>query len=196
MNGATVLTRFTADTKDLDGKTKNAEKGIKGLTTALVSSQLIVNGLSTSWNTLKSFVGESVRAFADVEQSLGGIETIYGDAGSSIEHLAEMFSMTTEEAKKYYNELNSTGANVTENAKKAFKTAGMSANEYMQTVTSFGASLMQALDGDTAESARIADKAIIDMADNANKMGSSIESIQNAYQGFAKQNYTINLMSA
>lgn len=86
---------------------------------------------------------------------------------------------------------------VQEYAANAYKTAGMSANEYMNTVTSFSASLLQSLGGDTEKAAQKADQAITDMADNANKMGTSMEMIQNAYQGFAKQNYTINnLMSA
>lgn len=81
-------------------------------------------------------------------------------------------------------------------AENAYKTAGMSANEYMNTVTSFSASLLQGLGGDTDKAAEIANRAITDMSDNANKMGTDIAMIQNAYQGFAKQNYTINLMSA
>lgn len=84
---------------------------------------------------------------------------------------------------------------VKENAANAFKTAGMSANEYMEMVTSFSASLLQGLGGDTAKAAKIADVAISDMSDNANKMGTDMQSIQNAYQGFSKQNYTIELMS-
>ena len=163
MQGATVLTRFTADTKDLDSKTKNAEGSIKGLTTALVGSQLIVNGLSTSWSVLKKFVGESVNAFADVEQSIGGVETLFKENSDM----------------------------VIQNAKNAYKTAGISANQYMEQVTSFSASLLQSTAGDTKKAGEIADQALIDMADNANKFGSSMESIQNAYQGFAKQNYTM-----
>ena len=76
-------------------------------------------------------------------------------------------------------------------AENAYKTAGLSANEYMETVTSFSASLLQSLDGDTKAAASAADMAITDMADNANKMGTSMEMIQNAYHGFAKQNYTM-----
>ena len=76
-------------------------------------------------------------------------------------------------------------------ANEAYKTAGLSANQYMDTVTSFSASLIQSCGGDTAKAAELADMAITDMADNANKMGTEIGSIQYAYQGFAKQNYTI-----
>ena len=82
-------------------------------------------------------------------------------------------------------------------ADEAYKTAGLSANKYMETVTSFSASLLASVGGDTDKAAEQANKAIVDMADNANKMGTSIEMIQNAYRGFAKQNFTINnLMSA
>ena len=77
------------------------------------------------------------------------------------------------------------------NASNAYKTAGLSATEYMQTATSFSASLLQSLNGDTTKVAKVTDMAIVDMSDNANKMGTSIELIQNAYQGFAKQNYTM-----
>ena len=102
-------------------------------------------------------------SYGELQQSIGGVETLFGKS-----------------AKK-----------VIENANNAFRTAGMSANDYMQQVTSFSASLLQSLGGDTAKACDVADRAMIDMADNANKMGTSMESITNAYQGFAKQNYTM-----
>jgi phage-related protein len=108
-------------------------------------------------------LGESLSAGGDLQQSLGGIETLFKDSAST----------------------------VIANAEQAYKTAGMSANQYMETVTGFSASLLQSLDGDTVAAAAAADVALKDMADNANKMGSSMESIQFAYQGFAKQNYTM-----
>ena len=111
-------------------------------------------------------VKSAVSSFADYEQLVGGVETLFEDLSYDVE----------------------------ENANKAFMTAGLSANEYMETVMGFSASLNQSLqktDGNIARSAEMADKAILDMSDNANKMGSSMESIQNAYQGFAKQNYTM-----
>lgn len=195
MNGATVLTRFTADTSDLDKKTKSAKSGLSNLSKSFAIGAGVATAVGSAYlmagKAVVQMTKAGVESAGELEQSIGGIETIYKDAGMSIEALAKSFGISSKEAQKYYDELNSTGANVTENAKKAFQTAGISANEYMQQVTSFGASLMQALDGDTAEAARIADKAIIDMADNANKMGTSIESIQHAYQGFAKQNYTM-----
>ena len=104
-----------------------------------------------------------INAYADYEQLAGGVETLFKDSAETIHSFAD----------------------------NAYKTAGLSANEYMETVTSFSASLLQSLDGDTEKAAAAADLAITDMADNANKMGTAMESIQNAYQGFAKQNYTM-----
>lgn len=106
---------------------------------------------------------QAIDAFADYEQLIGGVETLFKNSADLVEGYAN----------------------------NAYKTAGMSANAYMETVTSFSASLLQSLGGDTEAAAKVADMALTDMADNANKMGSSMESIQNAYQGFAKQNYTM-----
>lgn len=127
---------------------------------------------------------------ASLEQNIGGIETLFGAGGKSIEEYAASIGKSTEEAKASYEQLINAQALALENANKAYKTAGLSANEYMSTVTSFAAALKQSV-ADETEAAKVADMAIIDMADNANKMGTSMESIQNAYQGFAKQNYTM-----
>lgn len=108
-------------------------------------------------------VKASIEGFGDYEQLVGGVETL--------------FKSSSNEVVKYAN--------------NAYKTAGLTANEYMETVTSFSASLLQSLNGDTAKTAQVADMAITDMSDNANKMGTDMSSIQNAYQGFAKQNYTM-----
>lgn len=109
-----------------------------------------------------------ISAYADYEQLVGGVDTLFGDASKKVQQYAD----------------------------NAFKTAGMSANEYMETITGFSASLIQSLGGDTKKAAEVGNQAVTDMSDNANKMGTDISSIQNAYQGFAKQNYTIELMSA
>ena len=112
---------------------------------------------------LAGIVGAGVKSYADLEQNLGGVETLFKDSSDK----------------------------VVENAKNAYKTAGVSANEYMQGVTSFSASLLQSLGGDTSKAADVADMAFRDMSDNANKFGTDMSSIQMAYQGFAKQNYTM-----
>lgn len=112
---------------------------------------------------LTAVVGMGVKSYASYEQNIGGVETLFKDSADK----------------------------VLENAQNAYKTSGLSANDYMETVTSFSASLLQSLGGDTEKAANIADMALVDMADNANKFGTDMSSIQNAYQGFAKQNYTM-----
>ena len=108
-------------------------------------------------------VKDSIMAGGELQQSLGGVETIFGKSADKMKQHA-------------YN---------------AFKTVGISANEYMQNVTSFGAGLVASLGGDTDKATRIANMAMMDMGDNANKMGTNMRDIQNAYQGFAKSNYTM-----
>ena len=134
---------------------------------------------------------EVVKNYSEYEQLVGGVETLFGAGGQSLQEYANSVGLTVSEAQGKYNELISAQDAVVANASNAYKTAGMSANEYMSTVTSFSASLISSLGGDTVKASQYADKAIVDMADNANKMGTDIESIQNAYQGFAKQNYTM-----
>lgn len=108
----------------------------------------------------------AVKNYANYEQLVGGVETLFKSSAGAVQQYAA----------------------------EAYKTAGLSANEYMETVTGFSASLLQSLGGDTEKAAKYADTAIRDMSDNANKMGTSMELIQNAYQGFAKQNYTIKFI--
>jgi tail tape measure protein len=136
-------------------------------------------------------VGGVVKSFADLEQSLGGVQTLFKQNGTSVNNLAKEYGMTREEAQRLYKTMADEGTNVIENANRAFKTAGVSANSYMEQVTSFSATLLQGLGGDTAKAAQYADKALVQMADNANKMGTNMADIQNAYQGFAKDNYTM-----
>ena len=110
-----------------------------------------------------AMVGSSIKGYADYEQLIGGVDTLFKESSNVVQ--------------KYAND--------------AYKTAGLSANEYMETVTSFSASLIQSLGGDTKKAAEMSNKAIVDMSDNANKMGTDMGSIMNAYQGFAKANYTM-----
>ena len=149
------------ETSESSGKLNKIGSTMKkvGATVAKVSAAAFAAAAAGIVSITKS----AVQNYAEYEQLVGGVETLFKDSAK--------------EVQKY--------------ASEAFKTAGLSANEYMDTVTSFSASLLQSLGGDTAEAAAYADRAIVDMADNANKMGTSIASIQNAYQGFAKQNYTM-----
>lgn len=136
-------------------------------------------------------VKDSVSAYADFEQLAGGVETLFGAQGMSLKEYADSVGATVDDVSEKYYSLKNAQRDVFDNASKAYETAGMSANEYMETVTSFSAALIASLDGDTVKAASVADQAIVDMSDNANKMGSDVASIQTAYQGFAKQNYTM-----
>lgn len=150
---------------------KQAEKSSEGFTVmkgvlANLASKAIVSAISGLKKLGTTAVGvgkQAVASYAEYEQLVGGVETLFKESSDKVQDYAA----------------------------KAYKTAGISANRYMEQATSFSASLLQGLGGDTAKAAEIADMAIVDMADNANKMGTSIEMIQNAYQGFAKQNYTM-----
>lgn len=133
----------------------------------------------------------SISAYADYEQMVGGVETLFGTNGKSLEEYAADAGKTVDQISDKYNSLVNAQSIVFDNAKKAYKTAGVSATQYMDTATSFAASLISGLKGDTETAAKLVDLAILDMSDNANKMGTDMASIQNAYQGFAKQNYTM-----
>lgn len=168
MADGSVTIEFKGDTKDVENKAnglgskiKNsfgkigsiASTAFKGVSVAVGAATTAIGGLVTA----------SVNAYAEYEQLVGGVDTLFKNSSQKLQAYAD----------------------------EAYKTAGMSANKYMDTVTSFSASLLQSLGGDTEKAADYANQAVIDMSDNANKMGTSIESIQWAYQGFAKQNYTM-----
>lgn len=154
--------------KELDnttGKAKAASdkigKFLGGMAKTIGKASLAAIGAAAAGIT--ALTKSAVENYAEYEQLVGGVETLFKDSSGK----------------------------VLEYANSAYKTAGLSANDYMETVTSFSASLLQSLGGDTAAAAEYGNMAVVDMADNANKMGSSMESIQNAYAGFAKQNYTM-----
>lgn len=143
-----------------DGIKKLGSLGKSGLSVVTKATAGAVAAIGTG---AAAIVKTSLDVVANMEQQVGGVETLFKDSAST----------------------------VIKNANMAYRTAQISANEYMSTVTSFSASLLQGLGGDTAKAAEIANTALIDMADNANKMGTNMRDIQNAYQGFAKQNYTM-----
>lgn len=140
------------------------KKGLSGLGSTAKKGFAVLGGAAAGGvAAFGAITKASLDAVASMEQNVGGVETLFKDNADA----------------------------VIENANRAYKTAGMSANDYMSTVTSFSASLLQSLSGDTKAASETADMALTDMSDNANKMGTSMELIQNAYQGFAKQNYTM-----
>ena len=164
-DGGKVVYVFDGDTKNLQNSLKQVDSEISSKSSSIANKigSSFMKGAAVAGTALTGLVTASVNAYADMEQNLGGVETLFKDSADK----------------------------VIANSKQAYESAGMSANEYMETVTGFSASLLQGLGGDTQKAAEIADMAVTDMADNANKMGTSMGLIQNAYQGFAKQNYTM-----
>ena len=128
-----------------------------------LASEAIINGVKAVASGIKALIGGAVEGYGEYEQLVGGVETSFDTSAKKVQDYAN----------------------------SAYKTAGLSANQYMETVTSFSASLLQSMGNDTDAAAEKANLAITDMSDNANKMGTDMQSIQNAYQGFAKQNYTM-----
>ena len=172
-NAEAELNDLNKELKDQHGNLeKSGEKALK--LGDIIKANLISEGIMTGIKGLgkaissvgSAFINvgkQAVQSYAQYEQLVGGVDTLFGESSKKVQ----------------------------EYANNAFKTSGMSANQYMETVTSFSASLISSLDGDTAKASEVANRAIIDMSDNANKMGTDISMIQNAYQGFAKQNYTM-----
>ena len=163
-----LMAKIGLDDKEFNNKLTGAGKTLKAFGTtagklAMTGAKVAGAAVGAAATAVAAVTKQAVDAYAEYEQLVGGVETLFDTSADK----------------------------VMEYANQAYMSAGLSANEYMETVTSFSASLLQSLGGDTEKAADYADMAIRDMSDNANKMGSSMESIQNAYQGFAKQNYTM-----
>ena len=163
-NGGTVKYHFKADDSDLQNKLNGVKKALSttgkvigGITTAVGVASTVVGG------ALVSLTKQSMEAYGEIEQSIGGIETLFGD----------------------------TAQTVIDNAKRAYKTAGVDANTYMQGVASFSASLLKATENNAEKTAEIADMAFKDMSDNANTFGTDMKSIEKAYQGFARGQFNM-----
>ena len=183
-----VRYRATVDDSQVDGDMQKV--GSKITAKAVAIGTLTADALKAVGSAFVDFAKQAIAEGSELEQSIGGIETLFGAGGKSAEEYAKSVGKSVEESKADYEQLMQAQTLALENADKAYKTAGLSANDYMQTVSGFAASLKQSVQNET-EAAKIADMAVIDMADNANKMGTDMASIQTAYQGFAKQNYTM-----
>lgn len=158
-DGKGVKSELSGISKEVSGASSKMTGVLKGVAKTATVAFSAASATATAF--VSSALKSAVQGFGEYEQLVGGVDTLFKDASDEVQKNADM----------------------------AFKTAQISANDYMQTVTSFSASLIQSLGGDTQKAAQVADKAVIDMADNANKMGTDISMIQNAYQGFAKQNF-------
>lgn len=174
----------------------NAAKGSaksmgSSISSALKTAAVVGTAAITAAATgVVALTKKAVESYATYEQLVGGVETLFGAQGKSLQEYAKDTGKSVDQVKDKYNTLMKAQETALSNANNAYKTAGMSANSYMEIITSFAASLKQSTENEV-EAAKVADVAIQDMSDNASKMGTSMESIQNAYQGFAKQNYTM-----
>ena len=175
MNLIELIAKLTLDDAQYEkgigkalAKSKNfaagAGKAFLGVAGAVTKIGLAATGAASAG--VVALTKKSLDAYAEYEQLVGGVETLFKQSQSKVLAYAE----------------------------NAYTTAGLSANEYMDTVTSFSASLLASLGGDTEKAADVANRAITDMSDNSNRMGTSMEMIQNAYSGFAKQNFTIEFI--
>lgn len=178
----------TNTAKEESGKIEKAVNKTGEIASKVGKAAIIgATAAATAIGTITKFV---IQHYAEYEQLAGGVETLFGAQGLSLKKYAQSIGQTVEQARGKYDQLIQAQTEVMNNAKVAYKTAGMSANDYMNTITSFAAALKQSTANET-EAAKVANQTVIDMADNANKMGTNMEDIQNAYQGFSKQNYTM-----
>ena len=183
--------------KELGGEAKSAGKkagGIFGyeMSDAVKTGFKVVGaGIAAAGAGVATVAKEAVQSFADFEQLSGGVETLFGTGGKSLKEYAEETGLLVDEAVDGYHDLENAQATVMQNAANAFKTAGMSQNDYMEMAIQSGAALISSLGGDTQKAGELMDTAIVDMADNVNKMGTSMEAVSNAYKGFSKGNFTM-----
>lgn len=155
------------------------------------AAKLTAGAVAAGSVAVAGLVKEATDSFGEYEQLVGGVETLFGSNYNSVEEYANGVGLSLEEAGATWEQYQARQQEVLDNAANAYQTAGMSTNEYMQTVTSFAAALNNSLGENAWQSAAYADQAITDMSDNANKMGTSMEAVQNAYMGFSKGNFTM-----
>lgn len=180
---------------EYDKGLEDAEKKTSGLGNKIgnalsVAGKIGGAAIAAATGAVINLASQSVSAFASFEQLEGGVKTLFGAQELSLQEYADRLGVSADQAKEKYDGLIAAENEAFKNAANAYKTAGMNMNDYMSTITSFAAALKSSTSSEL-EAAKVADVAIQDMSDNANKMGTSMESIQNAYQGFAKQNYTM-----
>lgn len=198
-----LFAKLSLDTSNYDKELGSAEQKASSFGGAFESvGKAVGNGLATvakvgvaAVGTASAAIGalttKSVEAYSEYEQLVGGVQKLYGNMGQSLEEYAAAQGQSVDEAKAKWQELEDAQNLVQENAKNAYRTAGMSMNEYMDTATSFSAALINSLGGDTLKAAEQTDVAMRAISDNFNTFGGDIEGVKNAFMGFAKQNYTM-----
>ena len=193
----TLFAKLTLDTSEFDDNTDKAKEKASVFGDVL-AADLVGKGISLAFDGIKKlgsalvdFTSNAVSGYGQYEQLSGGISKLFGTAGQSLEEYAAQQGKSVDEVRDKYAQLLDAEGIIGQHASEAFKTAGVSANEYMEQVSSFSAALINSLGGDTVKAAYKADTAMRAISDNVNTFGTDIGSVQNAFQGFAKQNYTM-----
>lgn len=195
-----LFVKVTLDETEFDEGIKNTEKKAGGFGEKLKSglgkavgfvSKAVVAAIGAAATGLSFIVKSAVGSYSEYEQLVGGVRKLYGNMGLSVEEYAAQVGKSVDEVSDEWGRLEEAQNLVLKNAQEAYKTAGMSANDYMQAATSFSASLINSLGGDTVKAAEQTEVAMRAMADNVNTFGTDMSAVQGAFQGFAKQNYTM-----
>lgn len=207
--GETSLTKLSSG---LDKITSSVGK--IALNMGSLAAKGLLAGTAAATAGIAALGTQAVKSYAEYEQLVGGVETLFGTGGMSLKEYSESVNQSTDSIRKFqkehglvvdgiigkntakamqesYKQMQAAEKMVLTNANNAYKTAGLSANDYMETVTGFSASLIQSLGGDTQKAAKLSDQAIVDMADNANKMGSDLTSLSDAYKGFSRGQFQL-----
>lgn len=184
------------DSSEYDKGVDQAGGKLSGLGSKLKSgagkiAKLSAGAIAGATTAVTALTKASLDGYANYEQMVGGVQKLYGNMGMSLEDYAKSVGKSTDEVQSEWSRLETAQNTVLENAKNAYKTAGMSANQYMELATSFSASLINSLGGDSQKAAEQTDVAMRAISDNWNTFGGDLQNVQNAYQGFAKQNYTM-----
>lgn len=187
-----VYAVIKAKTEEFDKSLEKSKGKLTGLKSALGTAGKVAGAaVAGAGVAIGGVVKQSVSAYAEYQQLTGGVQKLYGNMGKSLEEYAASVGKTTDEVKDEWENLEKAQNEVLKNARNAYMTSGMSMNEYMETATSFSAALINSLEGDTLKAAESTEVAMKAISDNFNTFGGDVESVKNAFKGFAKQNYTM-----
>lgn len=191
-----LVAKITLDKSEYEKGVEEAESEGKGLGEKLkgafgTAAKGVATGVGAAGAAVGVLAKKAVDSYGNYEQLVGGVETLFGTGGMSLEEYAKSVGKSVSEAQSEYDKLKKAESTVLKNSEKAFKTAGISANAYMETSIQSAAALINSLGGDQEKAADLMDMSITDMSDNVNKMGTNMQSVQDAYRGFSRGNFTM-----
>lgn len=187
-----LAAKLTLDDSEFNNQIGNAQSAFSKVgSIAKVGFRVATAAVGAAAVAAGALAKSAVEGYAEFEQLEGGVKKLYGNMGKSLEDYAEDNGKTTAEVKDQWQALEDAQNQVLSDANEAYKTAGLSANDYMETATSFSASLINSLGGDTMKAAEKTKVAMVAISDNVNTFGTNMEDVTNAFKGFSKQNYTM-----